>query len=570
MNATNLEGVESIRIIRADGNLQISAADGAAEIRASVEPSITREAGVAEVTVRSNAEVRVPAGVTLEVIHCGGNLDAEDLTTPLALGRVAGNFRARRMGAISVREKVSGNASIRQAGAVDGARVSGTLAVDEVRSVSFASVAGELRASAVEGDVAVEQVSGGATIDRVGGAIRSRHVGGRLYAEMVGEIEVEAVGGKARASGVARSVRAARVGGRLTVDGVGGDLVVERVGGHAMLARVAGAIALAEIGGAAYLRGPYPAGKSWGVHSRGRAVLELDADTALTLTASSGSGRVRLFGIDGAGLRWSGGNRVEGEIGALPEGAQRTRVSIEAGRGDVIVARPGAREREYCGRGARQERPFPGAFSELGDIIAEEFGREVPRFVGAILGAAGQFASRTGTWSGGLVRDVTDDVARSVREAMLEMQRTLDDVEAKVPQEVAARLGELGKRIEELVRSASEDGRMRSREARREMREKIRAAAREMRETIRQAARQARERAGERGETGAGAARSTTDAPASPGITRPLNPEAAAGDMISILRAVREGKLEPEEADEMIAALMEVERAAEGGRGDPR
>jgi hypothetical protein len=565
MNATNLEGVESIRIIRADGNLQISAADGPAEIRSSVEPSISCSGGVAEVTVRSNAEVMVPAGVTLEVIHCAGNLDAEDLATPLALGRVAGNFRARRMGAISVREKISGNATIRQAGAVDGERVSGTLSIDEARSISFASVAGELRARAIDGDVAVEHVSGGASIDRVGGAIRSRHVGGRLYAESVGEIEVESIGGKARATSVARAMRAERVGGRLTVDGVGGDVAVERVGGHAMVARVGGAVALAEIGGAAYLRGPYPPGKSWSVHSRGRAVLELDADSALALSASSGSGRVRLFGIDGAGLRWSGANRVEGEIGAPHEGAERTRMAIEAGRGDVIVARPGAREREYCGRGFRPGRPFPGAFSELGGIIAEEFGGEVPRFVGTVLGAAGQFVSRTGAWSGGLVRDVTDDVSRGVRDAMFEVQWTLDDVVENVPRELADRLTELGQRIEELVRRASEDGRMRSHQARREIREKIREAAREMREAIRQAASESRARALERGEAGAGA--SGSPAAASPGVTRPLNPEAAAGDMMSILRAVREGRLEPEDADEMIAALMEVERAAEGGRG---
>jgi hypothetical protein len=568
MNATNLEGVESIRIIRADGNLQISAADGPAEIRASVEPSISRAGGVAEVTIRSNAEVRVPAGVTLEVIHCAGNLDAEDLATPLALGRVSGNFRAHRMGAISVREKISGNATIRQAGAVEGERVSGTLSVDEARSISLASIAGELRARAVEGDVAVENVGGSASIDRVGGAIRSRHVSGRLYAEAVGEIEVETIGGKARVTGVARAIRAARVGGRLTVDSVGGDVTVERVGGHAMIARVAGAVALAEIGGAAYLRGPYPAGKSWNLHSSGRAVLELDADSSLALSASSGSGRVRLFGIDDAGLKWSGGSRVEGEIGAPPAAAGRTRVAIEAGRGDVIVARPGAREREYCGRGFRPGRPFPGAFSELGDIIAEEFGHKVPRFVGAVLGAAGQFVSHTGELSGGLVRDVTDDVSRGVRDAMFELQRTLDDVEEKVPRELADRLAELGQRIEEMVRRASEDGRMRSHQARREMREKIREAAREMREAIRQAARESRERARERGETGAGAAGSAAGAPA--GATRPLNREAAAGDMISILRAVKEGKLEPEEADEMIAALMEVEQAAEGGRGEPR
>ncbi|MFZ0659620.1 MAG: hypothetical protein WAM05_12930, partial [Candidatus Binataceae bacterium] len=46
------------------------------------------------------------------------------------------------------------------------------------------------------------------------------------------------------------------------------------------------------------------------------------------------------------------------------------------------------------------------------------------------------------------------------------------------------------------------------------------------------------------------------------GDTRPLDPAAFQGDIMKILQAVKAGEIEPEEADEMIAALME----AEGGQ----
>lgn len=568
MKETRIEGVESLRILRARGNLQIIAGSEAVEIRSGTPPSINRAGAAVEVEFHSNAAVAVPAGVAVEVTHCSGNLDAQDLSAPLAIERVSGNFHARHLGAISVRDRISGSATMRQVGSVDGQRVAGLLSIDEARSVSFDSVGGDLRARTVEADVAVERVSGSALVERLGGAIRSRHVGGKLYAESVGEIAVESIGGKARASAVAGPIRAARVGGRLSVDGAGGDVAVERVGGHATVARCAGGVALAEVGGAAYLRGPYPAGKSWNVRSRGRAVLEIDPDSALSLVASSGSGDVRLFGVDGADLRWSDGSHAEGEIGSPADGAERTRMILEAGRGDVIIARPGARERDYCGRGFRHGRPFAGAFSELGDIIAEEFGGEVPRFVGAILGAAGEFASTTGARSGEFARDITDNLTRGIRDAMSEVRQALEEVETKVPQEIAARLAELGREIEEMVRRAAEDGRLRSHQARREMREKIRAAAHEMRETIREAAHQARQSSAERRNSAEDEDESRSGAEPSAGATRVLSPETAANDVMSILRAVREGKLEPEEADEMIAALMEVERAA--GNGDPR
>ena len=48
--------------------------------------------------------------------------------------------------------------------------------------------------------------------------------------------------------------------------------------------------------------------------------------------------------------------------------------------------------------------------------------------------------------------------------------------------------------------------------------------------------------------------------------TRPFTSAANRGDIMDILNGVKEGRIDPAEADEMIAALMEVERATESPR----
>ncbi len=83
MAISTIDGVESIRILRAGGNLKISGSDRPAiEIDSGVAPRVTTNAGVAEVTLRDNAVITVPAGVTVEVEDLAGNLDLSDLATP--------------------------------------------------------------------------------------------------------------------------------------------------------------------------------------------------------------------------------------------------------------------------------------------------------------------------------------------------------------------------------------------------------------------------------------------------------------------------------------------------------
>jgi hypothetical protein len=89
------------------------------------------------------------------------------------------------------------------------------------------------------------------------------------------------------------------------------------------------------------------------------------------------------------------------------------------------------------------------------------------------------------------------------------------------------------------------------------MRERVRNAAREMRETIRTAARDMHSRSHE--ERGAKTASSSAESTAkSPGATEKLKREDA---ILEILAAVKDGRLEPDEADDLINAWMEVRDA---------
>src|SRR5271168_1476380 len=144
MAISTLEGVESVRVLRASGNLKIAGTDRpAVEIDSGTAPRVSISAGVAEVTLRDNATIAVPAGVTVEVEDLAGNLDVSDLATPIAVTRVRGNLHARHIGAISMRDTVSGNVTIKEAGAVDGLKVRGALSVESAGAITFSHVAGE-------------------------------------------------------------------------------------------------------------------------------------------------------------------------------------------------------------------------------------------------------------------------------------------------------------------------------------------------------------------------------------------------------------------------------------------
>jgi len=576
MAITTLEGVESIRILRAAGNLKISGANrSAVEIDTNTAPELARDAGVAEMTLRGNATIAVPAGVTVEVEDLAGDLNVSDLATPFAVKRVRGNLHARRIGAISIRDTVSGNVSIKEAGSVEGLKVRGALSVESAHAIAFSLVAGEFDCRAIDGEVAIEKIAGGARLLGLHGPFIARIVGGHLEIEDGAHVEAGVVGGKVRASNLSGAIRIGKIGGKLAADSIAGEIAVGFVGGSARIGRVGGALNLEDVGGAVYLAGPFPADKTWSVRSRGRVNVEVEANASLELDASAGWGRIRTYGVDAAGLKWLGRNHVHGPIGPDPASGARLKLAVETRGADVIVASADARERDFSGRGYRSR--MSGAFSAPSEDLADELGGEIPAFVRSVLDAAGQFVAESGGMSSTIVREVTRDVKRSVSEGLHEVERAVAEIEESVPGDVGDRLAKLGKEIGDLVADAVRGG---SREARHEMRERVRHAAREMRDKIREAARNVRDRSHDRaGSTTQSATGSTTqsntqsdaETPASdsqsakftPGATEKLSRDDA---ILEILAAVKDGRLEPDEADDLINAWMEVSRGADARR----
>jgi hypothetical protein len=145
-----------------------------------------------------------------------------------------------------------------------------------------------------------------------------------------------------------------------------------------------------------------------------------------------------------------------------------------------------------------------------------------------------------------------------VSQSLREVERAFGEIEKSVPADVGEKLSSLGKEISDLVSQAVRGG---TREARNEMRDRVREAAREMRETIRTAARERWSRASD--EPSESAAPKPAASQPKPGATEKLNREDA---IMEILAAVKDGRLEPDEADDLIKAWMEVSRSTDARR----
>src|SRR5258708_4348205 len=487
MPTSTLEGIETIRVLRADGNLKISGkADSQhATIDASATPHIARTAGLAELIVRANATITVPPGVTVEIEEVAGNLEISDLATPLIVKRVHGNLDAARIGTITIHETISGSGTIKEASSVEGEKVRGSLAVESARSVTFTHVAGHFDCRAIEGEVAIEKISGTARLDSVRGPFIARLVGGHLEVQDAADIEAGVVGGKVRASNLSGAAKVGKVGGKLALDTIAGDVAVGFVGGNARISRLAGALSLEQVGGAIDMSGPYP-DKTWTVRSRGRVNVEVDSAASIDLDPSAGWRPLRTYGVHATGLKWLGEHHVDGPIGPEPANGARMKLTIETRGADVIVASADARERDFSGRGHRARAESVFAFGSPFEDFAGELGDRIPAFCRTVLESAEKFVSESGGLSSELVREVTRDVKRSVSEGVREVERAIREIEDSAPREVGEKLSKLGKEIGEMVSQTVRGG---TREARDQMRDRVREAAREMRETIRSAAR---------------------------------------------------------------------------------
>ena len=519
MDNFRLADVEAVRVMRVGGNLRVrGVTSGDTTLQCNPEPQIRRVDNRCEVLIAGNATLEVASGVAVEILECAGNLDVEDITAPLSLGRVRGNLRARRLGSIAIRGEVGGNMTLEEAQALEAEHVNGNLRVEGARSIKVRSVSGNADCGTIEGEANFADVRGRLRVT-VAGPVKVNRVAGKLEVQGVASLNAENVGSKLKAVEVAGDVVIGKVGGRLSCDDIAGSLSAEQVGGHVGLRGVQGPVGLPKVGGAVDLLGPLPHEGVWKITSRGRISVEIAPDTSAKFSASARYGRVRLYGVPETGFTRAGRDHVEGTLGA-----GGLDISLEATDADIILFADGdAQARDYDGRRRSSEFRFGRRFSAPFENFAEDLREDIPEFVGEILGAAGRIVSDSGKFTGTIAHDVT----RTVGDALREVERALSDLDDKVPHEVSDKLSRLGRKISETVERAVDEARERRRE-------------------------RSRNRDDAASESGASTTASS-DEPPVPGAegTR----DAA---MMKILNAVREGTLKPEEADRLIAAWAEL------------
>jgi hypothetical protein len=424
MDNIRLNDAETIRVMRAGGNLRVRGiTSGDTLLECDAEPQIRRVGNRAELLISGNATIEVAPGVAFEILECAGNLDIEDISAPLSLGRVRGNLRARRIGSIAIRGEVSGNMSLDEAHALEGEQVNGNLRVDGAHSIKFRLVAGNADCGTVEGAVSFDEVGGRLRV-AVAGPVHARQVAGKLEVQGVASLAVENVGSKLKAVAVAGDVILGKVGGRLGCDDIAGNLSAEQVGGHVGLRGIHGAVALPRIDGAVDLLGPLPSAGIWKITGRGRISVEISPDTSAKFSASARLGRVRLYGVPENSFTRSGRDHVEGTLGV-----GGLDISLAATDADIILFADDAQSRDYDGRRRSTEFRFGRRFTGPFESFTEDMREEIPEFVGEILGAAGRIVSESGKFTGTIAHDVT----RSVGEALREVERTIADLDDKVP-----------------------------------------------------------------------------------------------------------------------------------------
>jgi hypothetical protein len=526
MNSIRLEGIESLKIIRVGGNLRVAGGGTDVEIAADDDPEISREAATATVRIRSNASITVGPGIAIEADEVGGNLDATGLATPLVIGRVRGNLTASQLGAIDA-DQVGGNVNVARASAV-----------------RIGTVHGNAECVDVTGDVTIEKVGGASRMTRIGGSISLRVTGGSLDAGDIASLDAGAVGGRVRVETASGDIAFGNIGGKLAALDIRGKLSASHVGGRAGIARVAGNVDLFEVGGAVEIEGPFASGCEWTIRSRGRVHLNVGPADRFELEAASRWGRVRIYGVATDNLERVGRGRVSGRVGAAepsstPDSPASARIDVASSASDVIIASDASDRTDYCARDRRGSRRFARGF----EGFAHDLGKEIPDFVGSVLDSVGRFLSASGVESGAYVRRAASDAADGVREAMTEVERAMAGLGERIPDDLSERLSHLASEIADMVKQAGAHGAEFTRVERHELRRRIREAAREMRDEIRESVRARRDTA---------KAASASESKAPTGAENPAGNRDEA--ILEILRAVKDGRLSIEEADELIGA----------------
>lgn len=329
------------------------------------------------VSVRVHCEVRVPAGLAVQVGEAKGHLQVKGISSLNA-------------------EQVRGNLKLSDVDEAKLAEVYGGLQTKESKAVSVAGT-----------------IFGSTSLKNVGQA-EMQNVRGNLVVKSVGRLQGSRIGGNLIAKDVEGSLNVDQVGGNATLKNISAEAKLGKVAGNLTGKNLVGGAKVPTIGGNLVLGGEIGQGRSYQFSARGNAVLGLSEETNAHLTLTARGKFILSTPLTGEVRE---GRTLSGTLG--DGGAE---IAVEAG-GNVVLGGD------------------VGVKIEIGPELAEEVTRQIEEGLAAIdLDAIGQqmgaemeeAMSRLQVKLEGVDWDAFGErTQQAVERAMDHLQRNLDRMAAK-------------------------------------------------------------------------------------------------------------------------------------------
>jgi hypothetical protein len=352
--------------------------------------------------------------------------------------------------------------------------------------------------------IAVESVRGNLQVEEVKGPVTAGTAHGNVDLSAVGPTALEQVSGNLRVRQAQGDLRAQTVKGNARVHQVEGSLSLDHVDGNLEAAGLQGGLVAEQVRGNVRLGPPFSPGMTYRLNIHGNLTLSLPAESSLRLSLQAGGNLVSH--VPGLVLEKTNGETT----GAL--GAGEAILEAQA-KGNVSLRLP------EWGEGMAAEAPFGAGWGwpwEEGPAAGIPFD-----FVADLEGLEEQIETRIG-------------------EAMAEMNARLEESLGRISDE----------RLREQARRQAERAMERARRAAERATERARRRAERESERVRREADQDAERSrmwAERAERRWQRASGSRPRPKS----EPVTDE----ERMRILRMVEEGKVTPEQAADLLAAM---------------
>lgn len=455
----------------------------------------------AQVEIEDHAGSAAIEGIAAaRLVDIAGDVVLRSIAGDVELEEVSGDLVLEGAGRVIGRREIGGDTRIAEAGSLDLKWVGGDLRVSGVPTVQIGEVSGDTVVAGATERCALGRIGGDLTLHNSGPSTISQ-VDGDLNAEGVRGLEAGAVRGDARVRLEEGAVSIGHVSGDLKARLAGAPLKVSRVSGDAVVEGAA-SLELGHVGGDLDLRLSETGENSYRANVGGDAMIRVEDEPNLVLQA------VVKGDISGVGA--AGGLRMRHGPIKVTYGSGAARLELVVG-GDLVVRGAGeaAAADWSTGWGA-----FAEEMAQLGREMAE-MGREIAASIGA------EFGARAG--------------GRRHRHPKWHHRHPVPPVPPVPPAPPRVHIDrEHLERIKEQARQAAQEGIARAQEA-------VERALREVRA----------HHAGEKSDRPSGPATEPTVDLSREERREPPSDE----ERLAILRMLQEGRITPEEADLLLAAL---------------